>query len=196
MVAGEVSDSSNTNNLHFLTYKEVENGNSQDLDTLVTIKVLGGSVNHNIYGGANQNHIYGTVDIDIESGNVKGIVMVVPISEEMFMVQYSWIFLVDQLGTKASSDGFDYSNTDVAFGGGLGEETNVNGRIVLNITDQKSNVNAYGNIYGGSSLGKVNNAITVNIQDLPSIANTIFINGYVFGGGEGDSDTPASVSEM
>ena len=190
----EISSEYNTRNLHFLTYTEVETEDSPDLDTLVTIKVLGGSVNHNIYGGANQNHIYGTVDIDIESGNVKGIVY----GGSNIRGDIYGSVLMDisggQLGTKASSDGFDYSNTDVAFGGGLGEETNVNGRIVLNITDQKSNVNAYGNIYGGSSLGKVNNAITVNIQDLPSIANAVSINGYVFGGGEGDSNTPATVS--
>ena len=156
--------------------------------------MLGGSVNHNIYGGANQNHIYGTVDIDIENGNVKGIVY----GGSNIRGDIYGSVLMDisggQLGTKASTDGFDYSNTDVAFGGGLGEETNVNGRIVLNITDQKNNLNVYGNIYGGSSLGKVNSDITVNIQDLPSIANIVSINGYVFGGGEGDSDTPASVS--
>lgn len=190
----EITSGSNTRNLHFLTYTEVETEESPDLDTLVTIKVLGGSVNHNIYGGANQNHIYGTVDIDIENGNVKGIVY----GGSNIRGDIYGSVLMDisggQLGTKASTDGFDYFNTDVAFGGGLGEETNVNGRIVLNITDLKNNVHAYGNIYGGSSLGKVNNDITVNIQDLPTIANTVAINGYIFGGGEGDSDTPASVS--
>ncbi len=190
----EITSGSNTRNLHFLTYTEVETEDSPDLDTLVTIKVLGGSVNHNIYGGANQNHIYGTVDIDIENGNVKGIVY----GGSNIRGDIYGSVLMDisggQLGTKASTDGFDYFNTDVAFGGGLGEETNVNGRIVLNITDLKNNVHAYGNIYGGSSLGKVNNDITVNIQDLPTIANTVAINGYIFGGGEGDSDTPASVS--
>ena len=190
----EISNGSSTRNLHFLTYTKVETEESPDLDTLVTIKMLGGSVNHNIYGGANQNHIYGTVDIDIENGNVKGIVY----GGSNIRGDIYGSVLMDisggQLGTKASTDGFDYSNTDVAFGGGLGEETNVNGRIVLNITDQKNNLNVYGNIYGGSSLGKVNSDITVNIQDLPSIANIVSINGYVFGGGEGDSDTPASVS--
>ena len=190
----EITSGSNTRNLHFLTYTKVETEDSPDLDTLVTIKVLGGSVNHNIYGGANQNHIYGTVDIDIENGNVKGIVY----GGSNIRGDIYGSVLMDisggQLGTKASTDGFDYFNTDVAFGGGLGEETNVNGRIVLNITDLKNNVHAYGNIYGGSSLGKVNNDITVNIQDLPTIANTVAINGYIFGGGEGDSDTLASVS--
>lgn len=190
----EVSTDTDTNNLYLLTYELNSPEETQDIETLVNIKVLGGNVKHNIYGGANQNNIYGTVEIDIEDGIVNGIVY----GGSNIRGTISGSVLLDiiggQLGTKSEIQGYDYTQNDVAFGGGLGEETNVNGRVLLNVKETKDNVNIYGNIYGGSSLGKVNNKVNINIQDLETTLNILSIFGQVFGGGKGDNNTAAIVT--
>lgn len=188
------SDSSGTRNLYFLTYEKISDDDVNDMNTLVNIKVFGGTVKNNIFGGANQNNIYGTVKIDISNGfingvayggsNLKGTIYgssLIDISGGIF-------------GNKSNEETFDYSNVDTIFGGGLGESTDVKGRVRLNITDTNNDVNIYGNVYGGSSLGKISGNVTVNVKDSKDISNQIFIIGSLFGGGKGNSTTSAIVS--
>ena len=173
-----------------------DDGNDEnDIDTVVNIKVLGGIINNNIYGGANQNNIYGTVKFDMKKGNINGVVY--GGSNIKGTVFGSTLINISggQLGIKSEQSQNDYTNTDTLFGGGLGSETNVNGRTLINIQDTDDNLNIYGNVYGGSSLGKMKNNVKINIKDLPTISNTISIIGYVFGGGKGDSTIPATVEK-
>ena len=187
--------STNTSSgLYLLTYEENSSEETQDLETVVNIKVLGGNVKNNIYGGANQNNIYGTVDIDIEDGIVDGTVYGGSNITGTILGSVLLDITGGQLGIKSETNGFDYTNTDVAFGGGLGENTNVNGRVLLNINETKNNLNIYGNTYGGSSLGKINNSVSISIQDLSGTTNKLSILGYVFGGGKGNSNTAAVVT--
>lgn len=184
-----------TNQLYLLTYEMLPPSEViEDVATRVNIKVFGGNIVNNIFGGANQNNIYGTVDIDIENGIVNGVVY----GGSNIKGTISGSVLMDiaggQLGTASATEGFDYSSVDAAFGGGLGAETNVNGRVLLNINETKNNLNIYGNAYGGSSLGSISSNIEINIQDLPSTANIASISGYVFGGGKGNSSTAAVVT--
>ena len=190
---GWVMTNGNTG-LYLLTYEKLpEDEVTEDVKTLVNIKVFGGTVKNNIYGGANQNNIYGTVDIDMDNGTVNGTIY----GGSNILGTISGSSLIDisggQLGTSSSTEGFDYTSTDVVFGGGLGASTNIQGRVLLNINDTNNNLNIYGNAYGGSSLGTIIGNVNINIQDIPSTANTISITGYVFGGGKGNTTTAATV---
>ena len=183
----EVSNSNYIeSNLHLLTYELLPSGEiTEDVTTLVNINVFGGNVVNNIYGGANQNNIYGTVDIDIENGVINGVVY----GGSNIKGTVSGSVLMDitggQLGTLYN---------DSAFGGGLGSETNVKGRVLLNIKETKNNLNIYGNIYGGSSLGTISGNVDINVQDLPNTANTISLASNLFGGGKGNNNTAAFVN--
>ena len=72
-------------------------------------------------------------------------------------------------------------------GGGYGSQTSVAGNVTVNI----ENGTIYGDVYGGSALGKVNsnttNTTTVNL-------NGGVIKGDAYGGGLGDSTTEADVN--
>ena len=191
-----LSSNRNSYQLYLLTYEILSpDETTDDLDTLVNIKVLGGNIVNNVYGGANQNNIYGTVDIDIEDGVINGVVY----GGSNIRGTISGAVLMDisggQLGEPSTTQDFDYSSVDVAFGGGLGVETDVKGRVLININETKNNLNIYGNVYGGSSLGTISNNININIQDLPTTPNILSIQGYVFGGGEGDNSTSAEVAQ-
>lgn len=184
-----------TSELYLLTYKlNSKDEDENDSETVVNIRVFGGTIKNNIYGGANQNNIYGTVDLTMKNGIVNGVVY--GGSNIKGTISGSTLINISggQLGTASGQSTSDYTSTDALFGGGLGSETKVSGRALLNIQDTDNNLNIYGNVYGGSSLGTMSGNITVNIKDSPTITNVIDINGYVFGGGKGNTSTAAVVS--
>ena len=189
-----MTNSKSNSSLYLLDYEKLkEEEETQDAKTVVNIKVLGGNVKNNIYGGANQNNIYGTVDIDMNNGTVNGTVY----GGSNILGTILGSTLIDisggQLGIVSEIENFDYSTIDRLFCGGLGEATNVQGKVVLSINDRSNTLKIYGNVYGGSSLGKINGNVNLEIKDAFSSSNTIFINGYVFGGGKGNSKTAAIV---
>ena len=189
---GNWTTSTRSSSLYLLTYKLIEKEEIEDDETLVNIKLFGGTIKNNIYGGANRNTIYGTVDIDIDNGNVNGVVY----GGSNIEGNITGSTLIDvsggQLGVKIDDESYDYTSTDTLFGGGLGSSTKVNGRALININDKNNNLNVYGNIYGGSSLGTISGNVNINIKDIYS--NTVSIIGNVFGGGKGESETAALVS--
>ena len=191
---GSWTTSTRSTNLYLLTYKVIEKEETEDSETLVNIKLFGGTIKNNIYGGANRNTIYGTVDIDIDNGNVNGVVY----GGSNIEGNITGSTLIDvsggQLGVKSDDQSHDYTSTDTLFGGGLGSSTKVNGRTLININDKNNNLNVYGNIYGGSSLGTISGNVHINIKDIYSSSNTVSITGNVFGGGKGESGTAALVS--
>ncbi len=181
-------------NLYFLTYKLKETEETKDAETLVNIKALGGTIKNNIYGGANRNSIYGTVDIAINNGNIEGVTYGGSNLEGNIMGSVLMNISGGQLGIKSDAVTHDYYSTDTLFGGGLGSSTKVNGRVLININDKSGNLNIYGNVYGGSSLGTINNNVNININDIYSDTNTVSITGNVFGGGKGNDSTAALVT--
>ena len=189
------SNNNYNNSLYFLTYQLIDNGGEvEDGNTLVNIKLYGGTINNNIYGGANQNNINGTVNIDVDGGSLNGTLY----GGSNLKGTVSGSALIDisggTLGTKSDAVATDYTNIDAVFGGGLGQNTSIKGRVLLNLNDRNNNLNIYGNVYGGSSLGSINGNVIVNVNDIYSAQNTIDINGYVFGGGKGDTSTAAIVT--
>lgn len=181
-------------NLYFLTYEIKETEETKDAETLVNIKALGGTIKNNIYGGANRNSIYGTVDIAINNGNIEGVTYGGSNIEGNITGSVLMNISGGQLGIKSDAATHDYYSTDTLFGGGLGSSTKVNGRVLININDKSENLNIYGNIYGGSSLGTINNNVNININDIYSDTNTVSITGNVFGGGKGNDNTAALVT--
>ena len=189
-----MTNSSSNSSLYLLTYEKIEEEDIQDADSVVNIKIFGGTVKNNVYGGANQNNIYGTVDIDIDNGNINGTVY--GGSNILGTIFGSTLINISggQLGIISEIENFDYSSVDKVFGGGLGEDTTVQGRVVININDASNNLEIYGNTYGGSLLGIVNGNVKLDIKDATSESNAISIIGYVFGGGKGDNSTAAVIN--
>ena len=77
------------------------------------------------------------------------------------------------------------------FGGGLGHNTNTNGNVTVNVGDGSNSPVIYGDVYGGSALGNVNNGTDdytyVNL-------NKGTIHGDAYGGGLGDAGNAALVN--
>ena len=84
------------------------------------------------------------------------------------------------------------NSADAVYAGGKGNGTTIAGDATVKITDTSNDVNIYGAIYGGSALGRVSGISNVIIEDKSSENNTIFISGDIFGGGEGNTGTPAT----
>ena len=143
------------------------------------IDVLGGTIDKNIYGGSNQNSIYGSTTINMKGGQIKGAVYGGSNTTGTIATTTTINVTGGTLGTSGSQG-------QVLFGGGYGENTTVTGNSVVNILDTDANINMYGSAYGGSSLGKMSSNTTVNIHDDETNPNTINIVGNVFGGGRGD----------
>ncbi|MBQ9200869.1 MAG: chitobiase/beta-hexosaminidase C-terminal domain-containing protein [Bacteroidales bacterium] len=74
-------------------------------------------------------------------------------------------------------------------GGGYGEATETAGNV--NVTINGADVNIYGDVYGGSALGNVNDEIT-DATTVTLTAGTV--NGNIYGGGLGDAENAALVN--
>ena len=153
------------------------------------IEILGGTIDGNVYGGANQNHIYGQTLINVKGGQVKGAVY-------GGSNQKGTVYTTSTINVTGGTLGVDTNTTDnpALFGGGYGQNTIITGNATVNILDTEKDVRIYGSAYGGSSQGKMNSNVTVNIQDLPSVANIVSITGYVFAGGKGTAGIAATIA--
>ncbi len=152
------------------------------------IDIMGGTIDQNVYGGANQNNIYGSTTINVSGGQVKGAVYGGSNSE-------GTISTTSNINVTGGTLGEESNGTDeVLFGGGYGASTIVTNDATVNIFDTDDNVNIYGSCYGGSSLGRMSQNVTVTIKDDPSIENTINIVGNVFAGGKGNAGNAATIN--
>ena len=115
-------------------------------------------INYNI-ANTDLAGLYGGANVN---GNVKGNIVVNVLAD---------------VGTSGNGGSID------VFGGGLGSETNTEGNVTVNIGNLTAAPTIYGDIYGGSALGNVNNGLddltTVNVLNGILYSN-------VFGGGLGD----------
>lgn len=112
-----------------------------------------------LYGGANANgNVVGNIEVNMKAN----------------------------IGASGAGNGIDL------FGGGLGAATSTNGNVTVNIGDLTLNSSnnpvytpvVYGNIYGGSSLGSVNDAVT-DLTTVNILSGTI--HGNTYGGGLGEA---------
>ena len=144
------------------------------------------SVVTNIYGGGNQAGIDGSTAITVNNGTVTtGIYGGCNTSGTV-----TGNTTVDLLGGTVGS----VSSNARIHGGGFGQTTNVDGNVHITLGNQAATATptVYGEIYGGSALGKVNTNST-NIADGMNTVNTTTLDilsgtvvGNIFGGGLGE----------
>lgn len=144
-------------------------GKAADVDGAPTVNINGGKVSAGVYGGCDsQGNVTGNIIVNVTNGTI---------------------------GTS--------SLLANVHGGGYGENTTTSGDVTVNFgvcnnstTSHSEFPKLYGDIYGGSALGEVNNdasdKTTVNVLNGELIANTTTVNGFpvylggnVFGGGLG-----------
>ena len=165
-------------------------------------------VERNVYGGGNYGYVAGTAatnksDIYISGGNVVGSVFgganmqkgnIVNITMKGGLVNEGVYGGSNTRGTISNDvtiqvDGGtvgDGTEGDGIFGGGYGTNTAVNGNVSLTLgasTSATDSVTVFGNVYGGSALGDVND----NDNDNTTVTmNKALINGNLFGGALGN----------
>ena len=123
------------------------------------------NVRSNIYGGGNGNYNY-------TSGPYSG--MTAPISN------MSHVYILGgQVGTALAPAS--------VFGGGFGAATTTTGNVTVTVGDLAGSYTPtiYGDIYGGSALGSVNNEAS-DITTVEFLNGTL--TGNIFGGGMGDAE--------
>lgn len=141
------------------------------------VNINGGTVSTGIYGGCDsQGNVSGNITVNVKSGVI---------------------------GTQANLNNNTLANV---FGGGYGPATTTSGNIEVNI-DSLATFAApviYGDVYGGSALGDVNDAATdntvVNVRygtlkthEVSVGGFPVYYGGNVFGGGLGDASNAAKV---
>ena len=163
------------------------------------IDIIGGTVDRSVYGGSNNSNIFGSTTINVKGGQVKGAVYGGSNTT-------GTISTTSTINVTGGTLGETTNTTDnpVLFGGGYGQNTVVTGNATVNIIPNEQNINIYGSAYGGSSLGKMNSNVTINIKDIPAgqgnatdgdTTKIASITGYVFAGGKGNSSTAATIAE-
>ena len=179
-----VTNQNDATTFYLLQTEPVPPPESSDDETEVTIDILGGKVEHEVFGGSNQNNINGSVKINMESGSVNNAIYGGSNSTGTVSNSVS-------INIKGGTIGTSGTSADRVFGGGQGQPTIISGKTTINITDEKANVNIYGNIYGGSALGRVSGNASVTITDTLSATNSISLSGDIYGGGKGDTGITA-----
>ena len=151
-------------------------------NTLVTINNVAQSNQQsilNVFGGGNQAGVSGNTTVTLTSGFVSSGIYGGCNANGNIGGNTNILLNGGTVGAQAS--------TAKIFGGGLGSLTSINGNV--NVTLQGSTV--YGDIYGGSALGNVND----DTSDLTKVwIKSGTINGSIYGGGLGDADHAALVN--
>ncbi len=133
-------------------------GNAAGVSGTATVNMMAGTVNTGIYGGCNSD------------GNVQGAISV-----------------------NIYGGTLGIESTPLAsgiFGGGYGQNTTTSGNVTVTIGDLEGNYTpvVYGDIYGGSALGNVNNE-TTDLTKVDFLNGTL--HGNLYGGGLGSNEVAA-----
>ena len=154
--------------------------------TAANFFILGGTLNGSLFGGGNNNNSACTnANITMTGGLVKG--GIYGGSNNSGTLSYNVTMHIDggQVGT-------DASHPANIHGGGYGQNTAVTGNvdITLGAANQSTpGVTVYGNVFGGSALGKVNGTgTTFDASKHTNVTiNQGLINGNLFGGALGQA---------
>ena len=148
--------------------------------------ILGGTVEGGIYGGANQNE-GPEVNITMTGGLVKKGLYGGSNSSGTVTGPVTMQINGGQVGTSSSPANIH--------GGGYGSSTVVSGSIDLTIGESNAASGAiiYGDVYGGSALGKVNGTSANTDYHTNVTLNKGTIYGSLYGGALGDASTEANV---
>ena len=156
------------------------------------VNILNGTVYGNVYGGGNDITTDGKgvneSNVEVSGGIVMGGVYG-GCNEKGTVVTKSKVTIsgsatVGQSGTPAN-----------VYGGGLGENTKVNGNVEVAVNS--AYVNIYGDVYGGSAKGLVNCTDQGNTQNASTKTEVTLTNGTIagniYGGGHGLNSKDAHV---
>ncbi|MCQ2278766.1 MAG: chitobiase/beta-hexosaminidase C-terminal domain-containing protein [Bacteroidales bacterium] len=143
---------------------KVFGGSNQQQGQRVNITMTGGTVEGGVYGGSN---ITGTINQNVTMNIVGG-----------------------QVGTSTTPANIH--------GGGYGQSTVVTKDVDITLgktgaAPNAAGVTVYGDVYGGSALGKVNGTSATNDYHTNVTMNAGTINGSLYGGGLGDNSYAANV---
>ena len=137
-----------------------------------------------VYGGACQNQ-GGTVNIYMTGGEVNGGLYGGSNNSGTISNNVTMQINGGQVGTPSAPANIH--------GGGYGKDTKVNGNVTLTLGSNTTDpgVTVYGDVYGGSALGTVNDA---NSDKTEVTLNCGTINGSLYGGGLGNATEEANVN--
>lgn len=154
--------------------------------TAANFFILGGTLNGSLFGGGNNNNSACTnANITMTGGLVKG--GIYGGSNNSGTLSYNVTMHID--GGQVGTDAMHPANIH---GGGYGQNTAVTGNvdITLGAANQSTpGVTVYGNVFGGSALGKVNGTgTTFDASKHTNVTiNQGLINGNLFGGALGQA---------
>jgi len=168
-------------------------------------------VTNKVYGGGEMAKVVGTATVNIQKDNSQAKTLFG--GGHQAGTTNTQVNILDGTVTTAvyggcDEDGTITGNTEVnvlndlgagapnaynvnVFGGGLGEDTDTEGNVTVNIGGSNTSPVVYGTVYGGSAMGTVNDEATNDLTKVHLQSGTV--NGNVFGGGLGDGSTPAYV---
>ncbi len=146
-------------------------------NTTTNIKVIGGTVHGDVYGGGNQNgagdsSTSATINLTLAGGTVDG---------NMYGGSNISGTIYGAVNLNANSGTVDKN----IYGGGKGNNTYV--RTNVNVTVAGATIN--GNVYGGSAFGTINSTSSSGSSygNTTVTVNSGTIRGSVFGGGQGSN---------
>ena len=176
-------------------------GNQATVTGPVTVDVTAGDVKKNVFGGGNKAGILhtegltdGTATVTI-SGGMVGDSTTNPNTFGIYggcndQGTVSGAIQVNILGGTLGKTGDDAYTLKGIYGGGKGSATETKGNVTVTVGDG-TNPTIYGDVYGGSALGKVNDATAAQHTKVDFKNGTL--NGTIYGGGMGDGSTAAYV---
>ena len=160
-------------------------------ELVAQVDIVDGTVKGSVFGGSNQNNINGCSKTTMKSGQVDGSIYGGSNSSGT-VAQNTTIEITG--GTIGNG-----TEEDAVFAGGLGAATVIARNATLTIRDDNENVNITGNIYGGSSQGRVKGTSTTTIyndtsDDTGEGSKKITLSSEIFGGGKGVRGTNSVVA--
>ena len=161
-------------------------GNRADYAGTPTVTITNGTV-HNVYGGGNQANVAGTL-VNMNGGAVlEGIYGGCNTS--------GTVTGNVAVNINGGTIGTNASNANI-HGGGFGQSTGTSGNVEVTVgsaVGAQTYPTIYGDVYGGSALGKVNGTTLNNNLHTYVTLNAGIINGSLYGGALGDPDIQANV---
>lgn len=158
-------------------------GNQAAYSGTPTVTITNGTVSHSVYGGGNEAGVAGG-SVTMNGGSVlEGIYGGCNTSGTV-----SGVIAVT---INAGTVGQNATNTANVHGGGFGASTATGDNVTVTIGNGSSTPTIWGDVYGGSALGNVNDAVTETTKVWLKSGT---VNGCLYGGGLGDADNAALVN--
>ena len=162
-------------------------GNRAAYSGTPTVNIEDGTVSHSVYGGGNEANVGGTV-VNMNGGSVlEGIYGGCNTSGTV-------TGLVD-VNINGGTIGANNSHANI-HGGGYGPATLTTGNVEVTVgtaVGAQTYPTIYGDVYGGSALGKVNGTTLNNSLHTYVTLNAGIVNGSLYGGALGNDTTAANV---